>query len=249
MSLRRLLLLAWLALAVLYFPDRATAQFNDAHAYDNTPVGTNQFEFAYAYAHADASIDASLVIAGAKIHLNQGILDYTRYFGAFHRMMWAEAGVPIARLDGSISGTDIIASTTGVGDSSLQVGILLKGGPALSAAQFDDYKPATTLGVSLTTTAPTGAYDPNKVLNLGSDRWSFKPEIALCYPFGPEWKWQFDGYANIYFFTDNTTYHGREILRQEPLAGLEGHISYLFVPHAWASIDTLYSFRGTTVIN
>ena len=46
------LLLACLALAVLYFPNEARAQFNDARAYENTPVGTNQLELRYAYVYA-----------------------------------------------------------------------------------------------------------------------------------------------------------------------------------------------------
>jgi hypothetical protein len=237
------------ALTLLHFPDSAYGQFTDAHTYDNTPVGTNQIELGYARVRADASIDASLVVEGARLTLNQALIDYTRYFGLFHRLMWVEAGVPYANLSGTITGTDISGSTTGTGDSSYQVGILLKGGPALSAAQFDEYKPATRLGLSLTTTAPTGSYDSNKLLNLGSDRWSFKPEFALSCPFGSEQKWQFDGYANIYFFTDNTSFHGREVLRQDPLSGVEGHLSYTFNDNLWLSLDSRYSFRGSTVVD
>jgi hypothetical protein len=237
------------ALAVLHVSNQACAQFTDARTYDNTPAGTNQLELDYAYVHANASIDTSLIITGAKFNLNQGTADYTRYFGLLHRLMWVEAGVPIAGLGGSITGTNIHGSTTGAGDSSYALAMLLKGGPALSVAQFKDYKPTTTLGVSLTITAPTGLYHANKILNLGSDRWSFKPEFALSHPFGPEQKWEFDAYANAYFYTDNTSYHGREILRQEPLPGVEGHISYSFNDRLWASVDTRYSFRGTTVLN
>src|SRR5215831_9306944 len=73
---------------------------------------------------------------------------------------------------------------------------------------------ATTLGVGLTVTAPTGEYDAEKLVNLGEHRWSFKPEFAVSYPFGPERRWEVDAYINAYFFTDNTEYHGVEILRQ-----------------------------------
>jgi hypothetical protein len=96
----------------------------------------------------------------------------------------------------------------------------------IGEAQFDSYRATTTLGASLTVGAPTGQYSADRILNLGSDRWSFKPEIAQSRPFGSEQKWQLDVYANTYFYTDNTSYRGREILRQERLAGLEGHISY-----------------------
>src|SRR6185437_16334476 len=124
-----------------------------------------------------------------------------------------------------------------------------KGGPALCVSQFANYKPATTVGMSLTMSAPSGQYNPDKLLNLGADRWSFKPEIAVSQPFGREQKWQFDAYANVYFFTDNSSYHGVEVLRQEALPGLEGHVSYSFINSLWVSLDTRYSYRGDTFVN
>jgi hypothetical protein len=227
----------------------ASAQFTDPRNYENTPIDTNQLEVSYTYVHANASIDASLVIAGARFNLNQGLVDYTRYFGLLHRMMWVEAAVPIANLSGSIRGTKLQGSTTGTGDSSYTVAMLLKGGPALTEAQFVDYQPTTTLGVSLTTTAPTGFYQPNKILNLGSNRWSFKPEIALSHPFGPDEKFEFDAYANTYFYTDNTSYRSKQVLMQKPLPGLEAHLSYSFNDVLWASLDARYSFHGTTFVD
>jgi hypothetical protein len=238
-----------LVLAVLHVPDRACGQFNDPRAYENTPVGTNQLELGYTYVHANASLDTSLVVAGAKLNVNQGIIDYKRYFGFFHHLMWVEGGVPVAGLSGSISGTNIQGSTRGTGDSSYALGMLLKGGPALSVEQFKHYQPTTTLGLSLTMTAPTGSYQPSRILNLGSDRWSFKPELAWLHPFGHEQQWELDAYANVSFYTDNTSYHGKEILRQDPLPGIEGHLSYSFTDNIWASFDTRYSFRGTTTVD
>jgi hypothetical protein len=33
------------------------------------------------------------------------------------------------------------------------------------------------------------------------------------------------------------------------LPGIEGHVSYSFLDSLWASLDTRYSFRGTTFVN
>jgi len=225
------------------------AQFADPRLYTNSPVGTNQIELLYAYARSNTSIDSSLIVGGAKFHLNQGVVTYTRYFGLKDHLAWVEPSLPIAGLSGSISGTNISGSVTGTGDSSYQTGMLLKGGPALSVAEFESYKPTTSIGVSLTVTAPTGKYDENKLLNLGTARWSFKPEIGVCQPFGRAQRWEIDAYANSYFFTDNTTYRGIEILKQRPLPGLEAHLSYSFNDAVWASVDTRYSFRGDTLVS
>lgn len=243
------LLLICFAVAVLQAPDQLYAQFTDPHNYDNTPVGVNQLELAYAYARSDASIDTALIVAGANFNLNQGIIDYTHYFGLLHRLWWVEGTLPVAGLDGSVSGTNITGSTTGLGDSSYTVAALLKGGPALSVAQFESYKPTTIVGASLTITAPTGLYNPNKLLNLGSNRWSFNPQFAVSHPFGPEQKWQVDAYANAAFYTHNPSYQRAKIFRQQLLPGLEGHISYSFTDRLWASLDTRYSFGGDTFVN
>ena len=243
------LLFPWLVLAALLIPDEACAQFANPRAYDNTPVGTNQLELRYEYVHANASIDSALIVPGANLRLDQGTIDYTRYLGLLHRLMWVEATLPVAGLSGSITGINIQSSTIGAGDSSYQLAMLLKGGPALTVAQFESYKPTTSLGVSLSITAPTGLYHSDKILNLGSQRWSFKPELALTHPFGPEQKWEFDAYANISFYTDNASYRAGQILGQQPLPGLEGHISYSFNDSIWVSLDTRYSFHGTTLLN
>jgi hypothetical protein len=243
------LIFVCLVLAVLRFPDQLCAQFTDPRDYENTPVGVNQVEIAYAYARTNASIDTSLIVASAEFNLNRGTIDYRRYFSFIHRIAWVKASIPLAGLDGSVSGTNIHGSIAGAGDSSYAFAALLKGGPALSVAQFANYKPTTTLGVSLTITAPTGVYNADSLLNLGSHRWSFTPEIALSHPFGPEQEWEFDAYANADFYTDNSAYLGTKILRQQGLPGLEGHISHSFTKSLWASVDMRYSFGGHTFIN
>ena len=62
-------LLACFALAFFYTPGRASAQFNDARAYDNTPVGVSQLELSYTEVHSNVSLDPSLAIAGANLNL------------------------------------------------------------------------------------------------------------------------------------------------------------------------------------
>jgi len=128
--LKRWPLFACFLIAVLPGLEKARAQFTDPRTYTNTPVGMNQLELSYAYAHANASIDPSLIVTGAKFNLHQGTIDYTRYFGLLHRLTWVEAALPVAGLGGSVTGTNIQGSTTGAGDSSYSLAMLLKGGPS-----------------------------------------------------------------------------------------------------------------------
>jgi len=238
-----------LALLACVLPRVLLAQFTDPRTYTQAPVGLNQLELDYVYAHSDASIDTSLVVVGAHFDVQQAVLSYTHNFSVLDHLAWAKAVVPFAYLSGHVAGTGITRSVSGAGDASVELGALLKGGKARSAADLESYDPETTLGVSLAVSAPTGEYNADRLLNLGSNRWSFKPELGLAHPFGPEQRGELDLYVNIYFFTDNTQYRGVEVLRQEPLPGLEGHLSYSFTPNLWASLDARYCFRGDTVLD
>ena len=244
---RQRLRLVFVALVLLAPP--ACAQFTDPRNYQNTPVGVNIIELTYAYARADASLDPAIVIGGATLNLNQGAITYYRYFGLFGHTAWFSPSLPLAGLNGSVPSFNLSGSIAGAGDSSYQLALLFKGGPALDVKQFAKYQQTTIIGGSLTVTAPTGLYNPNKILNLGSDRWSVKPEFAFTHPFGPQQSWVVDAYANCYFYTDNTTYRGMQVLRQSPLPGLEGHLSYSFNQSVVGSLDTRYSFRGDTFVN
>ena len=247
--MHRRVLLAFVVIAALCLPRFACGQFTDPRTYANTPADLNQLELDYAHATSNASIDTSLVISGAHLDLNQATASYTRTFGVLSSLAWIKASVPFASVSGHVSGTSLSHSVAGGADASLEIAALLVGAPALSAAEFETYQRTTTIGVSLVVTGPSGEYDPNKVVNLGSDRWSFKPQIGVSYPFGPEQKWVADGNLYAYFFTDNTAYHGKEILSQRPLPGLEAHISYDVTPNFWASLDSNYCFRGNTVVD
>ena len=243
------LFLAVAGIVALCFPRALYAQFTDARTYSEGSAGLNSLEFTYAYVRGNASIDTSLVVGSENLNLNKGTFSYTHNFSMFGQMAWVTANVPFASLEGSVAASNASGSTSGMGDSSLELAVLLKGGPALSAAQLATYQRTTIVGTSLTVTAPTGKYDGNKVLNLGSHRWSFKPELGVSYPIGTEQKWELDGYINAYFFTDNTSFQGMEILHQEPLPGLEAHLSYNVTPSLWMSLDTRYAFRGETVVD
>jgi hypothetical protein len=225
------------------------AQFTDARTYTQGPVDLNQVELEYQYGRANASFDTSLVVGSANLEQNKGTFSYTHNFSTFGHLTWITGNVQGGSLSGSVAATNTSGSTSGMGASSLEVAGLLMGGKALSAAELAAREPTTILGMSLTVTGPNGQYDPNRVLNLGSNRWSFKPEMGVSYPFGAERKWELDGYINAYFFTDNTSYQGTEILKQEPLPGLEVHISYSVTPSFWVSLDSRYAFRGETVVD
>jgi hypothetical protein len=225
------------------------AQFTDPRTYTAAPVGISQLELDYGHLSADSSLDTSIEVVGAHVDVNALALSYTHNFAMLGQLAWVKLGIPFASVSGSVAQTSYSRSITGAGDASLEFATLLKGGKAMREAEFATYTPETTVAFSMTVSAPTGQYSPDRLLNLGSNRWSFKPEFAVSMPFGPEQSWEADVYVNAYFFSDNTEYHGREVLRQDPLPGVELHLSHDFTHTLWASIDLRYAFRGYTVVD
>lgn len=59
------------------------------------------------------------------------------------------------------------------------------GAPALSLEDFASYKQDLIIGASLQTSAPLGQYDSDKLLNVGANRWSVKPELGISKGWGP----------------------------------------------------------------
>ena len=95
-------------------------------------------------------------------------------------------------------------------------------------------------------TAPTGQYDGKKLINLGTNRWGFKPEVGVAVPKG---RWDFDAYLGVWLFTDNDDFYpGGRRRSQDQVVALQGHASYTFRPRLWAAVDaTWYQGGGATV--
>jgi len=83
--------------------------------------------------------------------------------------------LPYAWASGSakLAGQPRKREVSGLGDPRFRFSMLLYGGPALSLDEFRDFQPDVISGTSLEVTPPLGQYDSDKLLNIGTKRWSF----------------------------------------------------------------------------
>jgi hypothetical protein len=223
----------------------AGAQELEPRSYSPAPVGLNFALAGLVRSTGEVLTDPSVPIQDVEARLNAGVAGYGRTFGFFGH----QASVLIAApyVWGDISGNVFeearSVTRSGLGDLKLRLSTNLIGGEALTPKEFMKRTPKTTLGASLSISAPTGQYDPTKLINIGTNRWAFKPEIGLTIPHD---RWMFDMFAGVWLFTDNDEFFGGVHRSQDPMPTLQWHVSYTIRPRAWVALDSTYYFGGET---
>ena len=244
-----LLLCGSLAIAALLV-GRADVKAQEAEprSYSNTPVGLNFLIAGYVYAQGKMAFDPNLSIADAKFHSNTGVLAYVRSFDFAGQSAKFDVIVPGSSFDaqGLVNGLPREREMTGLGDPRFRFSFNLFGAPALSAKEFANYQQDLIVGVSFQASAPLGQYDNSKLLNLGNNRWSFKPELGISKAWGP---WTFEVAPSVTFFSDNTDFLGGNRFAQAPIYAVQAHLLYTFQSGVWMALDGIYFAGGHTTLN
>ena len=226
----------------------ASAQSLEPRAYSPNPVGANFALANYAYQTGDVVFDASIPITDVSAKINAVTLGYVRTFGLFGRSASAALAVPYAwgSVEGRVQEEQRRITRSGFADLQTRLTVNLLGGPAMTPGEFAARTPETTLGFTLVTVAPTGEYFPDKLINLGANRWAFKTELGFSQPAG---RWAFEAYAAGWFFTPNDDFFGGQVRTQEPIWAFQGHVSYTFRPRLWLAASATYYTGGETSLD
>jgi hypothetical protein len=243
--IRRTALLVSLYLA----PSIGLAQSLVPRAYVITPVDGNAITLSYSYQFGDVLFDPSIPITNNGSQLNVAFLSYYHSFSFFGRSANVTAALPYAlgTFSGTVVGVQQSIYRSGLTDSSFRLSANLMGAPAMTAADFGDWRQKTLVGVSLTVDAPTGQYDPARLINPGSHRWAFKPELGLSRRWG---SWILDAYGGVWLFTSNSRFFPGSLLQtQQAVGAIETHLSYDVKPRLWFSLDGNFWFGGITSLS
>jgi hypothetical protein len=227
----------------------ATAQELEPRAYTNLPVGLNFVGIGYGHSSGGVGVDASLPVEDAELTVQTAFAAYAHSLDVAGRSAKIDVVLPYGWLDGTalVNGQRRERVVDGLADPSVRFGVNVLGAPALSPAEFARYQQDVIVGVSLRVTAPLGQYDDTRVVNLGTNRWSFKPEVGVSVPLGP---WTLDGYLGAWFFTTNDHFFpGNAVREQDPLVAVQGHASYTFRTHAWVAFDATWYGGGESTVN
>jgi Putative MetA-pathway of phenol degradation len=232
-----------------------SAQDLSPRAYVITPLHSNAVILTWSFYDGSINFNGALPVSDATGRYNVPIFSYYHSFDFFGRSANVVASLPygIGNFEGTINGAGDNLYRSGLVDSVFRFSVNLKGAPAMPVRKFMTWKQKVLLGTSLKVIAPTGQYDSTKLINWGTNRWSFKPEFG----YSQRWqKWVLDGYLGVWLFTTNSDFWSRNIYysgtrsqTQAPIGSFEGHLSYDFKPRLWASLDGNFWFGGKTTVS
>ncbi len=224
-------------------------------AYVITPLHWNAITLTYTYNAGSLEFDGAVPITGATAKINVPSITYYHSLNFFGRSANVLASLPygVGNFQGHAIGAEQHAYRSGLLDSVYRFSVNLKGGPALPPEEYQKWRQKTLLGVSFKVVAPTGQYNPTKLINWGNNRWAFKPEIGYSERWG---HWLVDAYGAAWFFTTNQEFFshnqyfpGTQTQSESPVAAFEGHLSYDFKPRLWVSLDANFWHGGETSLS
>jgi hypothetical protein len=199
----------------------------------------------YSYATGSAVVDPSIPLRNASVETHSPFLAYARGLNIWGKSGKIDVVLPFAWLSGSaeFAGQPQEREVAGLGNPRLRFSVNLYGAPALSLKEYMGYKPDLIIGASLQVTAPLGQYDDDKLVNIGTNRWTIKPEVGISKTLGPL---TLELAAGVAFYTDNSDFLGGQTRKQDPIYSIQGHLVYSLRSGIWLALDGTYYTGGRT---
>ena len=239
---------ALVALQFLVFAPATQAQDIEPRAYSNAPIGVNFLVAGLAGTRGGLSFDPSLPIEDPSLRTANAVLGYARVIELWGQSAKVDVVVPYTWLSGDAvyAGQPVERVVDGPTDIAFRLNANLYGAPAMGLKEFAAYEQDVIVGASLRVIAPAGQYDNTRVVNIGGNRWSFKPELGVSKAVGP-WTLELSAAATIY--TDNDDFNGGETRSQDSIYTFQAHVIRSYSSGIWASLSGTYFAGGRTTID
>jgi len=235
---------------VIFFLNNTIAfsQELEPRALTNLPIGLNFLVSGYAYSNGNVLLDPTVPIEDLNSNLHSGFVAYARAINFFGLSAKVDAIIPYAIGDWRANVNDVSASLSqkGIGDLRIRFSFNFLGSKAMNISDFNNYKPKNISGISVQVIVPSGNYDSNELINIGSNRWSFKSQWGFAKYFD---KWILESYTSLWIFTNNTNFLNGNKLFQRPLFTLKMHFIRKLPKKMWVSFNFGYGIGGKTEFN
>jgi len=238
-----------LALVLLAPIACAFAQSIEPRAYSNAPTGLNFLLVGYAYSEGDLVFGSSAPLQDGDVRVHTLPLAYVRTLDVLGRAGSIALLLPLARLTATASlggAAEVSREVSGLADPGMRLAVNFYGAPAMGAAEFAQYRQDLIVGASLTVSAPWGQYDADRLVNLGTNRWSVNPELGVSQALG---RWTVELAAGVTWFTRNDEYFNGNTREQDPIYSTQLHLTRQLGRGAWGALSASYYEGGRTTLN
>ena len=225
------------------------AQELEPRSYANAPVGLNFAVAGYQDSQGGLVLDPAIPISDATSRVHMAIFGYLRTLNVAG--LSAKAGFVLPYADLYAQGRDennllLTRETHGIVDPALYFSINFYGAPAMNLEEFRAYKQDTIAGFTLKVSPPLGNYEKDKIINLGTNRWSIKPELGISKAIN---HWIVEATANVTFYSENDKFATDRIRKQAPVYSVQGNLIYTFKNRIWMSYGLTYFTGGETKVD
>jgi outer membrane putative beta-barrel porin/alpha-amylase len=228
---------------------RLAGQDLEPRAYSASPVGVLFFGGGFTRMTGGVVLDASLPFSDVSAKINGFSVGLGYTFPVAGRQALATAALPYAwgTVSGSVQEQSRSIYRSGLANTKFRFSINLHGSPAMTLKEFAQRKQTYIVAASLYVDAPTGQYSGQKLINVGVNRFAFKPEIGASLPLK---KWEAGIYTGMWFFTANPDFFPGGVTRtQDPMPTLQGYLSYTFRRNLWVSVASNWYGGGAAHVN
>ncbi len=220
------------------------AQSLEPRLYSNVPTDLNFLLVGYAY--STGALPDNHALKDPKLNINSSFFAYARGLNIANKSAKIDIILPTACLDGTAlyKGKYTTRESCGLGDMKARLSLNLFGAPALSLKEFSSYNQDTIVGVTVQVTLPTGKYEVDKLVNIGTNRWALKTGLGASKKLG---NFLLELSADAEFFADNAEYlAGKK--EQEPIYSTQFHLIYTLPKGIWFALDSNYYLGGKNTI-
>ncbi len=232
-------------LAVIFMASAAAAQDLEPRSFSQTPVGMNFVSMTYGYSIGEVLFDQAVPITDANGRVSNVVGAYVRTLGFFGASAKIAAIVPYAwgHWHGLLNGDYADATRSGFSDPRLQLSVNFIGAPAIKMSEMKTYTNNTVVGASLQVVVPVGQYKPENLINLGQNRWAFRPRLGVSHKVG---RWTLEAMGSVWLYTDNPDFFGGAKVTQDPLWAFQANVIHQFPSGIWFGVGAGFSRGGKT---
>ncbi|PHS36767.1 MAG: QbdB [Sulfurovum sp.] len=238
--------LTYLLCLVFVMHSSIFAQDLEPRRWTALPSGTTILGIGLGHNASSLNFDPLLEIDDADVKRDFLILNVTHFFSLAGKSLRFDALLPFhnAKWDGLLRGEPADVQRTGLADPRFRLSINLLGAPDPGSGSK---KPANTVvGAAISVNVPWGENHEDKLLNLGNNRYTIRPQIGVVHTRGP---WSYELTGSVFFFTDNNDFFNGNKMEQDPFYAVQTHIIRVFSPGVWASLGAGYEEGSRSTVN